>query len=111
MVHLGLAGWRQAFGSAQNASSRWHQARTTLTLNYYRAKISVSVGSKRAATCIRGALLPDLKRLPKSDGRADISLKGSAIVFTIKTNDIASLRASINSYLRLADASYKCIAL
>jgi tRNA threonylcarbamoyladenosine modification (KEOPS) complex Pcc1 subunit len=38
-------------------------------------------------------------------------LKNSDIVFTIETNDIASLRASVNSYIRLADASYKCITL
>ena len=82
-----------------------------MTLKSYRAKIKVSVESKRAATSIRDAILPDLRRLPKTDGTASISLKKSAIIFTIKTNDIASLRASVNSYLRLADASYKCVTL
>jgi tRNA threonylcarbamoyladenosine modification (KEOPS) complex Pcc1 subunit len=63
------------------------------------------------AASIRDALAPDLKRLPKTEGRAEISLKNSDIIFTIETGDIASLRASINSYIRLADASYKCITL
>ena len=38
----------------------------------------------------------------RSDGKSDVFIE-------IKSDDIPSLRASINSYLRLADASYKCI--
>lgn len=83
----------------------------TLTLKSYRARIRVSAKSKRAAAAICDALAPDLKRLPKNEGRAEISLKNSAVIFTIETGDIASLRASVNSYLRLADASYRCITL
>ena len=83
----------------------------TLILKSCRAKIKVSVKSRRVAASIRNALAPDLKRLPKTEGRAEISLKNSDVIFTIETGDISSLRASINSYLRLADASYKCITL
>lgn len=82
-----------------------------MILKSYRAKIRISAKSRRVATSIHDALAPDLKRLPKTEGRTDISLKNSDVVFTIETNDIASLRASVNSYLRLADASYKCITL
>lgn len=82
-----------------------------MTLKSYRARIRVSAKSRRAATSIRDALEPDLKRLPKADGRAEISLKNSDVIFTIETNDIASLRASVNSYIRLADASYRCTTL
>ncbi|MGI0048028.1 MAG: KEOPS complex subunit Pcc1 [Nitrososphaera sp.] len=82
-----------------------------MTSKSYRARIKLSAKSRRVATSIRDALAPDLKRLPKTEGRAEISLKNSDIVFTIETNDIASLRASVNSYLRLADASYRCITL
>jgi len=76
-----------------------------------RARIKLSPKSRRAAASIRHALAPDLKRLPKTEGRAEISLKNSDVIFTVETGDIASLRASINSYIRLADASYKCITL
>lgn len=38
----------------------------------------------------------------RSDGKSNVFIE-------IKSDDIPSLRASINSYLRLADASYKCI--
>lgn len=84
---------------------------TTLTLKNYRARIRISTKSRRAAISIRDALAPDLARLPKTDGRVKISLKNSDVIFDIETADIASLRASLNSYIRLADASYKCITL
>lgn len=76
-----------------------------------RAKIRVSAKSSRTAASIRDALAPDIRRLPKTEGRAEISLKGSEIIFDIETPDIASLRASVNSYIRLADASYRCTTL
>jgi tRNA threonylcarbamoyladenosine modification (KEOPS) complex Pcc1 subunit len=82
-----------------------------LTSKSYRARIKISPRSRRVAESIRDALAPDLKRLPKTEGRAGISLKNSDIIFTIETDDIASLRASVNSYIRLADASCKCITL
>lgn len=82
-----------------------------MTLISYKAKIRISTKSRRVATSIRDALAPDLKRLPKTEGRARISLKDSDVVFAIETVDIASLRASINSYIRLADASYECITV
>ena len=81
-----------------------------MTLKSYRARIRVSPKSRRVAASIRDALAPDLRRLPKTEGRAEISLKDSDVIFDIETPDIASLRASVNSYIRLADASYKCIA-
>jgi tRNA threonylcarbamoyladenosine modification (KEOPS) complex Pcc1 subunit len=85
------------------------QGHTTLTLKSCKAKIRLSSDGKRAVNSIRAALTPDLSRLPKEEVRAFISLENSDIFFRIETDDIASLRASINSYLRLADASYRCI--
>ena len=81
-----------------------------MTLKSCKAKVTLSPKNKRAASSIRAALAPDLARLPKDEGRATISLYNSDIIFKIETGDIATLRASINSYLRLADASYRCIA-
>jgi tRNA threonylcarbamoyladenosine modification (KEOPS) complex Pcc1 subunit len=89
--------------------SKLRQGRTTLILKSCKAKIRLSPKSKRAANSISDALATDLSRLPKDEGRAAISLENSDIIFKIETDDIASLRASINSYLRLADASYRCI--
>jgi tRNA threonylcarbamoyladenosine modification (KEOPS) complex Pcc1 subunit len=105
------AGWQQVYGIALNATSRSRQGHMTFNLKEYKAKIKVSAKSKRVAAAVRDALAPDLQLMPKTDGRAEISLKNSDVIFKIETSDIASLRASINSYLRLADASYKCLTL
>jgi tRNA threonylcarbamoyladenosine modification (KEOPS) complex Pcc1 subunit len=78
-------------------------------LKSYKAKIKVSTRSKRLAACIYDALAPDLRILRASDSRSALSLKETHVVFKIATSDIASLRASVNSYLRLADVSYKCL--
>lgn len=51
-----------------------------------------------------------MKKLQDSD-RLSLSLRGSYLVFLIETDDIASLRANVNSYLRLADASFRCTTL
>jgi tRNA threonylcarbamoyladenosine modification (KEOPS) complex Pcc1 subunit len=78
-------------------------------LKSYKAKIKVSTRSKRMAAGIYDALAPDLRMLRASDSRSALSLKQTHVVFKIVTSDIASLRASVNSYLRLADVSYKCL--
>ena len=111
MVRSSSVGWRQAYGTALSATSRSRQEHMTLTLKGYKAKIKVSAKSKRIAAAVRDALAPDLRLMPTRNRRAEISLKNADVVFKIETSDIASLRASINSYLRLADSSYKCLTL
>lgn len=54
------------------------------------------------------ALSPDMDKLQGSGERLAMSCKGSFIIFNVESNDIASLRANVNSYLRLVDASYRC---
>lgn len=77
----------------------------------YKARITISARSNRIAASICHALAPDLRLMPAADCRSEISLKNSKVIFKIETSDIASLRASINSYLRLTDASHKCLTL
>jgi tRNA threonylcarbamoyladenosine modification (KEOPS) complex Pcc1 subunit len=83
----------------------------TLNLKGCKSEIKVSANSKRIATAVFDALAPDLAHVPKTDYSAEICLKNSDIIFKIETSDIASLRANINSYLRLVDASYRCLTL
>ncbi|HZA48669.1 MAG TPA: KEOPS complex subunit Pcc1 [Nitrososphaera sp.] len=77
----------------------------------YKARIKVSTRSKRVADGICQALAPELRLASSTGSQAEIFLKKSEIIFKIETSDIASMRATINSYLRLADASYKCLTL
>ncbi len=72
--------------------------------------------SDRIAQCVCLALKPPrtLSLQPTIPSNLDPNVRvrsdGKSNVFIeIKSDDIPSLRASINSYLRLADASYKCI--
>jgi tRNA threonylcarbamoyladenosine modification (KEOPS) complex Pcc1 subunit len=71
----------------------------------------VSPRSRRIAASICHALAPDLRHMPATDCIPEISIESSKVIYKIETDDIASLRASINSYIRLADASYKCLTL
>ena len=64
-----------------------------------------------AARSIFLALLPDLKKLEGSNEHLAMSRKGSSIIFNVESDDIASFRANVNSYLRLVDASHRCINL
>ena len=108
----GSVALQQGYGTAQSATARLRLGHMTLNLKSYKARIKVSTRSKRVAAGICHALAPDLRLMPSTGSRAEkISLKNSEVIFKIEASDIASLRASINSYLRLADASYKCLTL
>lgn len=65
--------------------------------------------SEPAAKAIYSALSPDMKKLEGASERLSMSRRGSSIILKVETDDIASLRANINSYLRLVDASHRCI--
>ncbi len=77
----------------------------------YTAKIRLNDRSNRIAASIYHALAPDLVTMPSSDSRTNLSLKETHVIIDIESSDIASLRASLNSFLRLADASYKCLTV
>ena len=62
-----------------------------------------------AARAIFLALSPDLKKLEGSNEHLALSREGSYIIFSVESDDIASFRANVNSYLRLMDASHRCI--
>lgn len=78
-----------------------------MTSKSCRAEITIRAG--KSARPVYSALAPDMKKLQGKNERLDISLHGTFIAFSIETDGIASLRANVNSYLRLADASLKCI--
>ena len=111
VARSGSAGWQQGYGIALSANTRSHQGPMTLNSKSYKARIIVSTRSSRIASSICHALAPDLNLMPATDCIQEISAKSSKVICKIETSDIASLRATINSYLRLADASYKCLTL
>ncbi|MEM3160030.1 MAG: KEOPS complex subunit Pcc1 [Nitrososphaera sp.] len=78
-----------------------------MTSKSCKAKVTIRAGRKAGA--VYSALAPDMKKLQGKNERLDISLRKSFIAFSVETDDLASFRANLNSYLRLADASLKCI--
>ncbi len=63
----------------------------------------------RTAGAIYSALKPDVKSSPERQVSADIRLNDDQIIIDISSNDLSHLRASLNSYLRLARAASSCL--
>ncbi len=74
------------------------------------SEITIRVKGPKARS-IYSALAPDLEKLQGKDESLKLEYSGSGITFSIETDDIASLRANVNSYLRLVDASYRCLTV
>lgn len=122
------------YGIARNVTTRLQGGLTTSRPKSCTAKIQLSLGKKETKLKRKGivqsisiALKPPMTlssssgaplssptpraNLTNLDINAKVSCDDSSDVFIeIESDDIPSLRASINSYLRLADASYRCIA-
>jgi tRNA threonylcarbamoyladenosine modification (KEOPS) complex Pcc1 subunit len=82
-----------------------------LTSENCAARIVISAKSKRMAHSIRDALAPDFLMFSLKGEIAKISLKGSKILVEFQSQDVSSLRASVNSVLLLAGASIRCLTL
>jgi tRNA threonylcarbamoyladenosine modification (KEOPS) complex Pcc1 subunit len=80
-------------------------------LKSYKARIRISTKSKDIAASVSKALEPDLRFIPATQCVAEMYLENTEILFKINASDIASLRAIVNSHVRLADVSYRCLTL
>lgn len=81
-----------------------------MTLKRCTAEIRIRVKGPKARS-IYSALAPDLEKLQGTDESLELERSGSGITFSIGTDDIASLRANANSFLRLVDAAYRCLTV
>ncbi len=80
-------------------------------LKNYKARIRISTKSKDIVASVSKALEPDLRFIPATQCVAEMYLENTEILFKINASDIASLRAIVNSHVRLADVSYRCLTL
>jgi tRNA threonylcarbamoyladenosine modification (KEOPS) complex Pcc1 subunit len=84
-------------------------------LKNYKGKIQISFKKLANSECkliaksVSCALRSDTKFSTDPKARARISADSSNVFIEVHADDIPSLRACINSYLRLAYASYKCV--
>jgi tRNA threonylcarbamoyladenosine modification (KEOPS) complex Pcc1 subunit len=102
----------QVYGIAQNANTKLQLGLMMSILKNYKARIQISFEAHKStliAKSIYSALNPDIKISSDSGAKTKISVHVSNLVIEIETDDIPSLRAIVNSYLRLVNASYKCI--
>ncbi|WP_415282895.1 KEOPS complex subunit Pcc1 [Candidatus Nitrososphaera sp. FF02] len=81
-----------------------------MTRKSCRSEITIKVKGPKARS-IYSALAPDLEKLQGRDESIGLDCSGSDVTFSMETDDIASLRANVNSYLRLVDASYRCLTV
>ncbi|HVX03441.1 MAG TPA: KEOPS complex subunit Pcc1 [Nitrososphaera sp.] len=84
-----------------------------MTSKACRAEIRIRVKGRQPskAESICSALDPDLKKLEEKNEKLRLKVSGPSLVFSIETGDLASLRANVNSYLRLVDAAHRCLTL
>jgi tRNA threonylcarbamoyladenosine modification (KEOPS) complex Pcc1 subunit len=115
VVHRNSIGLHQASGIVQNAVIKLQLEHMTSILKNYKASMQISFKNKpisirrSIAKCICSALKPDTKLSSGSSEKIKISSDISNVFIEIESDDIPSLRATINSYLRLINTSYKCI--
>ena len=81
----------------------------TLTLKNCTARILTRFRTYKQAYAVFAAVRPEIVKLDRSQVGASIRLDVNTLVFEAKSDNLAALRASVNSYLRLADASYRCL--
>jgi tRNA threonylcarbamoyladenosine modification (KEOPS) complex Pcc1 subunit len=104
----------QVYGVAQNANTKLQLGLMISISKSYKARIQISFKARAhkstlIAKSIYSALNPDTKA-SDSEAMTRISVHGNNLFIEIEADNIASLRAMINSYLRLINVSYKCIA-
>lgn len=88
-----------------------------MTSKACRAEIRIRVKGRQQqqqpskAESIYSALAPDLKKLEEKNERLEMKVSGQNLAFSVEAGDLASLRANVNSYLRLVDAAHRCLTL
>ena len=74
-----------------------------------RFNATIEIRAKGSANAIYSALKPDVKSSPERQVSTDIRLNDDEISIYISSNDLSHIRASLNSYLRLARAASSCL--
>ncbi len=68
------------------------------------ARISLDLGDSHTARAVHAALLPEMAEGPDGSS-AQLRLDGIALVADIVADDLSTLRAAMNGFVRLADAA------
>jgi len=68
------------------------------------ARITLRLGSKRAASAVFRAIEPEAKSAPTGRSKVEVSRAGNDVEISILSRDLSSMRAAVNTFLRLASA-------
>lgn len=79
-----------------------------LTLKSCKAKVTIRYPHHKQAKVIYCAIKPDIVPLDKPKANSSFLLVKNELILETTSSDLPALRATLNSYLRLADASFRC---
>ena len=65
-----------------------------------RCSITIPFGDERSASSVLGAVEPERSFSPSGRTHVSVQREGSSILLDIVSEDITSMRAAINSYVR-----------
>ena len=68
------------------------------------AKIILRPGSRRMANAVFRAIEPEARSAPTGRSKIEVSMRRSALEISILSRDLSSMRAAVNTFLRLASA-------
>ncbi|NMJ87296.1 MAG: hypothetical protein EX285_05595 [Thaumarchaeota archaeon] len=106
MVREDLEGWHWAYGYVQNVNILLQVEHTTLSRRRFSTKVEIKTKNSQI---IYVALKPDINNSIEGHISTNLKLIGDTIFLNIDTDDLSHLRASLNSYLRLAKSAISCL--
>lgn len=80
-------------------------------LNSIETVFDIELDNKHDAEIVYNSIRPELSYARNERSTTEIELKDRNIIITIHSNDVVSLRASINSYVRWIKLSTEILAL
>lgn len=108
MVREDSEGRHLVYGSAPSVNTPLQAEHTTLSPRRFNATVRIETKHSRV---IYSALKPDIDHSIEGRASADMKLIDKAIIINIGSDDLSHLRASLNSYLRLAKTAVSCLDL
>lgn len=74
-----------------------------------RFNATIEIRAGESTDSIYSAMKPDVKSSPKGQVSMNIMLKDDVICMSMYSDDLSHIRASLNSYLRLASAAFRSL--
>lgn len=80
----------------------------TLTLKNCTARIVIRFQTPLHARAVYLAMEPETRSID-SGSHPSLTIRSNIVSFELESGDLAAVRASLNSFVRLADSAYRCL--